>query len=529
MTQFDEIYDLDINLSVANSSMPGEGTVRSVLSYCGSEIPSIQDGKECKVFGWKSLTSKRFPGMTADRLCSDVAVPDVDIFTSHVTPHHRSMNDSEVVSPALNALKNFRFRAGVESTLSMVGLSIFATMRVKGFFPSSFSLISLTEPLLKLNKALNYFSSSKGQGGMIVDIIGRESSEGEIGVRWGLSANANTGPEIPCTPAVVLTSKFLHLYRYRKAQVRASDFLESSLQPGARTCIDMVSISEFTDAVQRDDLDIQQYISYCENKASEDVEPFSKVFNWNQLSPTFTALDYLSQQKLPDGVSMVHAGGGVVTGELLVSMSRNPFVRISSKLVGLPIPGLFRTERPYKFIVNMRKEEWIRLSTPADGQVKKSKILDIFSSTFSSNSHDHLLVESIMGGLVQYSMQQKAVTLLRDRQTHKPLGDRTWVYSGFEGTCVRANLFGFIPLPSWFAPIPHCVSYPHEDGLGWNLEVGLSLPVFGEVVRYEGPLRIANLRVDEHQNGLMMTAQKQLQATIRNIYGIESTSIFEKV
>jgi hypothetical protein len=527
ISHFDSLSHIDINLSVANSSMPGEGTVKSVLSYCGEPIRSIQGGRELDVSGWKSLASRRFPGMTSNRWCSDVSVPDVDIFTAHISPPRRSQHVyPKVISTTQNKLKDFRFRAGVESSLSMLGLSLFASLKAKKILPSSVLLTDFSSSLLQLNKVLNVCSSGKGQGGMTVHMDGTTKSptgqETRASIRWGLSANADTGPEIPCTPAIIIASKLLHLYKYRNAHVSSSQVVDSKYQPGARVCADMVSLLDFTDAIQQDALDIQQYVSY---HADEAQASSSSSTAWESLSPTFTALDLVSQEQLPDAICKVHAIGGVVMGELLVSMSRFPLVRLSSAMVGLPVPGWLTQQKTYKILVNMEKQKWQRLCTPADSRQDRASSVDIFSSSFSSRRDDQLLRESVLGGFLEFSMQQKAVTHLRDEPVRPARGERPWVYDGFQGVCVQASvLFGLLPLPSWLTPAPCCRTAPHADGLGWDLLVTLSLPLLGEVVRYEGPLRIAALVEDDAPPLKGDSGQReQLLGAIESTYGVQTT------
>ena len=271
---------------------------------------------------------------------------------------------------------------------------------------------------------------------------------------------------------------------------------------------------------------------------------------WCDLSPTFTALDHMSQHQLPDAICAVHAMGGVVSGDLLVSMSRFPLVRLSSLLVGLPVPGWVTPQQTYKFLVNMEKQKWQRFCLPVDTRSsediysRKTGVAaagSVFTSSFAMRCDDQLLTESVMGGLIQFSMQQKALTRLRDTSTGLVPGERPWVYTGFEGVCVQTSLFGgYLPLPTWLAPTPHCITTPHADGLGWDLLATLSLPLLGEVVRYEGPLRIAHSLQDGYKDAVPNTNQSenrprnplQLQAAIRHIYGVQTvtdTTSFQKV
>lgn len=315
--------------------MPGEGTVKSVLAYCGDTIRNIQNGQVQNVYGWQSLHSRRFSGMVSSRWCSDVAVPDVDIFTAHLTlPSKRSPYAfPKTITSTQKTLKEFRFRAGVESSISMMSLSLFASLKQKGVIPSTILLANFSPLLLRVNKLLNMFSlfgqgQGKGQGGMTVDMVGstlKLSSSTPSHIRWALSANADTGPEIPCTPALIITSKLHQIYKYRNAQVSSKSLVEPQYQPGARVCANMISLHDFTDAIQKDRLDIQQYVSCGDFTGVKDAaEKFTDSVG--SLSPTYTALDFLSQQHLSDPIVRVHAFGGVISGSLLVT--RSPILRL---------------------------------------------------------------------------------------------------------------------------------------------------------------------------------------------------------
>jgi hypothetical protein len=75
----DRLRKLEVNLSVANSAMPGEGTVRSVLSYCGKPVRGLKGGLLDSTYGWYRLSRTFFFGIKHARLCSDLDVPDRDM------------------------------------------------------------------------------------------------------------------------------------------------------------------------------------------------------------------------------------------------------------------------------------------------------------------------------------------------------------------------------------------------------------------------------------------------------------------
>ena len=202
-----------------------------------------------------------------------------------------------------------------------------ASLKQRGFISESLDLSQASSLLLKINSLLNFFSRSQGEGGISISLRGVDSnkisssSSNLTKLRWGLSANANTGPEIPCTPAIIITSKLHHLYKYRNAQISPYSLVDAKYRPGARVCADMLSLYDFTDAIHLDKLDIQQYVysHHDEMLAETERDDMNNKSHYVKddkvkLSPTFTALDFVSQSYLPAPISAVHATGGIVTG-----------------------------------------------------------------------------------------------------------------------------------------------------------------------------------------------------------------------
>ena len=384
LTRIDRLQEVDIRLSVANSAMPGKGTVKSILSYCGQTITldttaasassalsvgaqisrdagqgidnpttgrTAYAAQELDAFnressavpngqlyptqhqhqhhhqvvrGWRDPVWSVFPGMCKRRLCADIDVPDVPIFTkhAHLPPSQTSLHavnengltgSGTVPNSGNPKLERFRFRAGVESFVSMVGLSLMARITEKidtsnGKVRINWSLFS--SPLLFINAGLRWFDQilhgqgKAHEGGMVVvmtgvrdlspnqsrgqqdqdreagnissSLISSNSSGGEehVRVQWAVHASEATGPEIPCTPAVILAQKF----RDMKLSLRASADADvtrnigrsgpgcrvggsgvykakggwsfHNMHPGARPCVGAVSLEEFSAAVE---------------------------------------------------------------------------------------------------------------------------------------------------------------------------------------------------------------------------------------------------------------------------------------
>lgn len=238
-----QLSSVDIRISAANSSMPGEATVKSILSYCGKPIKIVVNKKDVYITAWQYPSLSTIPGLSERRLCSDVDIPDSD-------------------SDYTRDLENFRFRAGVENRFSMLGLAALALARRFNFISSQL-LCNQSKFLLELIKALRnrwIKSESSTDGGMVVTMQGRAQHDNNITatVTWGIVASESAGPEIPCTPAVILTRKFAEIHATKTHK-------HASLSPGASACTGHFNLKEFMEELTEDEWTrehVNEYVQY---------------------------------------------------------------------------------------------------------------------------------------------------------------------------------------------------------------------------------------------------------------------------
>jgi hypothetical protein len=210
------IDKLDIAIAPARQTPRGLSTIGAVLSYCGKPFDVWLDGCWQRRYGWQCLKLQRYSGLGL-RLSAVCDVPDLALFPQRM--------------PTLSSMV---FRAALESKLEHLALWFFAglarlgVVRDWGRFAASF-------------QSLNRWSQRLGGdvGGMRVEIEGRDRDGVLRRCQWNLVAGRNQGPEIPVSPALVLTRKLLRG--------------ELSLH-GAHPCIELMSLEDFATEVAQLDI-----------------------------------------------------------------------------------------------------------------------------------------------------------------------------------------------------------------------------------------------------------------------------------
>lgn len=205
--RFQRTDGIEISIAPAHQTPRGIGTVRAVLSYCGTPFKSWRDGQWHTVYGWQDLRMQRYPAL-GRRLSGACDVPDLELFPDYV--------------PGVGTVS---FHAALEAPWEQLGLWFMAWLTRAGLvrdwtrFASSFSAMS--ERLIRLGST---------RGGMKIQITGLDPVDKALVLTWDLVAEQNHGPEIPCTPAIVVTRKLLD-----------GDLLE----PGAYPCLGLFTVAEF--------------------------------------------------------------------------------------------------------------------------------------------------------------------------------------------------------------------------------------------------------------------------------------------
>jgi hypothetical protein len=221
---FDSIRDIEISIAPAHQTPRGTGTIAAVLSYCGKPFQVLLNGHWVTMYGWQNMRAQRYDDL-GFRLSAACDVPDLGLMADYVA-----------------GCRTVTFHASLEAKWEQLALWLMAWVTrigiVKdwtGFVPTfrwvSSRLISL----------------GSDTGGMRIKLSGIGNDNRSKTVTWSLIARQNHGPEIPCSPALILARKL------------AADQISKR---GAFPCLGMFSLAEFDK--ETESLDIEWSIDETE-------------------------------------------------------------------------------------------------------------------------------------------------------------------------------------------------------------------------------------------------------------------------
>jgi Saccharopine dehydrogenase NADP binding domain len=204
-----EVIEIDVGISPGHSAPRGLATARSILSYCGREIPSI--GGPGSELGWGGLTRHRYPAPVGGRWLSNVDTPERAIWRARYP-----------------ALRRACIRAGLEIGFLHLGLSVLSRGVRAGLVRD---LGAQAYRFIRIADACNGLGSDAGA--MHVRVVVRDATGRVSSPQATLVAERGDGPQIPATPAALVVKKLLAIPGYAPMDER-----------GARPCIDLLSVQE---------------------------------------------------------------------------------------------------------------------------------------------------------------------------------------------------------------------------------------------------------------------------------------------
>jgi saccharopine dehydrogenase-like NADP-dependent oxidoreductase len=348
--QFDEIESIDAIISPGNKQMfRGVATVSSVLSYCGSPFGTLSNGKMKTIFGWQGMKMITIPGITKSRLVSDCKVPDLVLFPRNYP-----------------SLKNFSFKAGIELKIFQFGVYVLSLLKRIGILKNVSKYSSI------LDRISRWFSNfGTDEGGMNVNIHGKKEGKPHV-LNWSIVALSGDGPEIPSTPAAVLTEKIL----------------KNEIQSNAYPCWQLFSLPEFMKSIQ--DFDIYTVV--------------------NNGKSAFTIVDIIGKnnyEKFPQDIQSFHSQGGKCKGHLKVTRGSNILARLVATLAGFP------KENPNALVTVVNENGiWTR---DFNGHILKSKWIN--------EAHNGLAIEDFGFG-TKFAFQ---LVPLKDNSGFKHITKKMWM------------------------------------------------------------------------------------------------------
>lgn len=205
---FAQIDAIEIGISPGNRTERGRATVRAILGYVGRPFRVWRGGAWQETRGWSTLRRVRYPEPVGVRWLSDCEVPDHDLF-----PVRYDIRD------------RLDFHAGLELRSLHLGLWLGAWMRRAGLVRD---WSRHDRPMFAIAERLKHLGNDTGA--MHVDVVGIDHDGRCLQRHWTLVARDGSGPEIPCTAAVLIAD------RLRRGQLA---------QRGARPCLDLFTLDDF--------------------------------------------------------------------------------------------------------------------------------------------------------------------------------------------------------------------------------------------------------------------------------------------
>lgn len=214
--RFGAISEIEISIAPAHQTPRGSSTVEAVLSYCGKPFTVLVDGQWINMHGWQNMRKLRYPKL-GTRLGGACDVPDLGLLPNYIA-----------------GCRTVTFHAALEAAWEQAALWLMASCTRLGLIRNWTRLTAsfqwLSERLINLGSAT---------GGMHIRLSGTDADQNALSVDWFLTAHQNHGPEIPCSPALVLARKL--------AAGKIS-------KRGAFPCLGLFTLDEFDVEVR--DLDI---------------------------------------------------------------------------------------------------------------------------------------------------------------------------------------------------------------------------------------------------------------------------------
>lgn len=214
--EFGELRSVSYGITAAQATNRGLGTAAAILSYLGRPFTILRHGHRKRVFGWQGLRAVRYPEL-GKRLFGYCDVPDLAIFPDRYPE-----------------LRDIEFLAGHEVKILHLGTWLLSWI-ARGGLVKGWS--SHSKRLLKMSFLFDPLGSDRSGFHMFLDGRGKDGEPMRVTIF--MIARQAHGPNIPCMPAILLARRI------------ASG---SPPPPGARPCLNLLTLDELLDAVA--DLDI---------------------------------------------------------------------------------------------------------------------------------------------------------------------------------------------------------------------------------------------------------------------------------
>lgn len=211
---------IDYGINPGNQTPRGLATVRAILSYCGKPFLQWRNGQWIKVHGWQGLRRHRYPAPMGKRWLGYCNVPDLSLFPQRYP-----------------TVRDVVFRAGLELNLLHLGTWALSWLARWGI------VADWSRHAPALLRASEWFLRAGSHiGGMHVTVTGTDAKQHLVCRTWYLVAANGNGPQVPCTPSVVLIKKLAR---------------GELVQRGAMPAVGLATLAEFVAAMEDYSMSIQ--------------------------------------------------------------------------------------------------------------------------------------------------------------------------------------------------------------------------------------------------------------------------------
>ena len=215
--KFVSIQSIEISIAPAHQTPRGASTIAAVLSYCGMPFEVLVDGKWVTKYGWQDMRRHRYPKF-GSRLSAACDVPDLGLLPVYV-----------------EGLNSVTFHAALEAKWEQMALWSMGWVTRAGIIKNWDRFVPMFQRVSNLLIGLG-----SDVGGMHITLTGKTADKLSRSVTWNLTARQNHGPEIPCSPALILARKLI---------------VDEISSRGAFPCLGMFSMSDFASEVSALDID----------------------------------------------------------------------------------------------------------------------------------------------------------------------------------------------------------------------------------------------------------------------------------
>ncbi|MBY0580305.1 MAG: saccharopine dehydrogenase NADP-binding domain-containing protein [Rickettsiales bacterium] len=218
-SQFLKIDSLIYGISPGQQTSLGLATVKSILCYVGKPLKRCYNDEKIR-YGWQDLYRQEYP-ILGKRWMANCDIPDFDIFSNRY------------------GIEFLRFSAGVESHIVHLGIWFLSYLVRIGLL---INLPKYANFLFNCSKLFQIFGTQNG--GMHMLLQGKDLAGKPKELRWFIIAEKGDGPQIPCTPAIILAKKLIN---------------ETVVEKGAMPCVGLITLEEYLEQLK--DFSIKEIVT----------------------------------------------------------------------------------------------------------------------------------------------------------------------------------------------------------------------------------------------------------------------------